>query len=109
MTLPSKGSRTVEYEGCEYRWHVRRKPTYGQGALGANMTVGIERSTESSASVLHVRLSIDRPDNWVAPHQTALKPAHVKEMIAQALAAGWNPTEPGPAFEWRYSLIKHVP
>ena len=109
MTLPAKGSRTIEHEGRQYRWHVRRKPTYGQAALGAQMTVGIELCAENSPSILHVRLSIDRPDNCIAPHQTALKPAHVKSMIAEALAAGWNATAPGPAFEWKYSLIKHVP
>ena len=70
------------------------------------MTVAIERQTNQPGTVLLVNLKVSRPDNWIRPHQTALKPAMVKEIIASALAAGWVPEDQGSSYEYEYSLIE---
>jgi len=109
MSLPSKGSRKVTVRDLEYRWHVRKKPTYGQAIGQTSWRVAIERSATESGSTLIVNLGLRRPDNWIAPHQTGLHPRHVRAMIEQALDAGWDPGTPGSAFEIQYQMIQDVP
>lgn len=109
MSLPRKGSRAVSHDQHRYRWHVRRKPTYAQGAFSTPMTVAIERIGDEPGTVLLVNLRVSRPDNWLDPHQTALTPAVVRKIIASALEAGWNPDAQGGAFEYEHGLIKHRP
>lgn len=106
MSIPRKGSRTLSHGEHHYRWHVRRKPTYVQGAFSTPMTVAIERVSDEPGTVLLVNLRVSRPDNWIGPHQTALKPATVREIITSALDAGWDPDAQGRAFEYEHGLIK---
>jgi len=61
MSLPSKGSRKVTVRDLEYRWHVRKKPTYGQAINQALWRVAIERSAPESRSILMVNLGLSRP------------------------------------------------
>lgn len=68
------------------------------------MTVAIERISDEPGTVLLVNLGVSRPDNWMRPHQTALTPAVVREVIASALDAGWNPDAQGSAFEYARAL-----
>jgi hypothetical protein len=109
MSLPRKGSRTITQGDHRYRWYVRRKPTYEQGTLSAPMTVAIERVADEPGTVLLVNLHVSRPDNWILPHQTALKPATVREIIAAALDAGWNPDAHGGAHRYEHGLITDQP
>jgi hypothetical protein len=69
------------------------------------MTVAIERVADAPGTVLLVSLSVSRPDNWVNPHQTALKPSTIRAIIAEALCAGWRPESPGSAYPWTHALI----
>lgn len=105
MSIPRKDSRTLTHGEHRYRWHVRRNPTYAQGAFQAPMTVAIERIHEADGTVLVVSLQVSRPDNWIAPHQTALRPKTIRAVIAAALEAGWRPDAPGSAFELEHALI----
>jgi hypothetical protein len=105
MAIPRKGSRTVRVGDAVYRWRIRKTPTYIQGAFESSMTLAVELCTEGASSVLVVNLKVSRPDNWIAPHQTAVKPAMVTDMIGKALAAGWKPASPGKPFELDYPLI----
>jgi hypothetical protein len=73
------------------------------------MTVAIERIGDEPGTVLLVNLRVSRPDNWIEPHQTALTPAVVREIIGSALDAGWNPDAQGSAFEYEHGLIKDRP
>lgn len=109
MSLPRKGSRTVTVGDHRYRWHVRRSPTDRQATAAAPMCVAIERIADEPGTVLLVDLRVSRPDNWTSPHQTALKPATVRAIIAAALGAGWQPERPGAAYRFAYGLIKHRP
>jgi hypothetical protein len=73
------------------------------------MTVAIERLADEPGTVLLVSLSVSRPDNWIEPHQTALTPTVVREVITLALRAGWDPDAKGGAYEYEFGLIKHRP
>jgi hypothetical protein len=109
MSLPRKGSRTVTHGEHRYRWRVRRKPTYSQGAFSTPMTVAIERVADEPGTVLLVNLGVSRPDNWLRPHQTALKPATVRQIIAAALEGGWKPDAAGGPHDFKWQLIVDRP
>jgi hypothetical protein len=104
MSIPRKGSRLLTVGEHRYRWYVRSKPTYSQGVSASPMRVAIERADVVPGRVLLVRLSVSRPDNWIEPHQTALMPALVREIITSALRDGWDPTVEGSAFEYAYAI-----
>ena len=103
MSLPKKGSRTIEVEGSTYLWRIRKKPTYSQD-LGTPMLVAIQRIKPHALSVLVVNCAVSRPDNVLSPHQTGITPAMVSEMIGQAIAAGWRP-ETSTSFTHAYPVI----
>jgi hypothetical protein len=94
----------VEFDGRAYHWLIRKQPTYSQGACGSSMTMAVEIADASVKGTLLIDLGISRPDNWLAPHQTSVTPKLVREVIAAALAAGWQPEAAG-TFELRYPLI----
>jgi hypothetical protein len=105
MTIPRKGSRIVQVGEHEYVWRIRKKPTYAQGAFQAPMRVAIQRSSVASGGVLNVNLLVSRPDNWISPHQTAVTPAVIRDIVARAIAKGWNPETSEP-FALEYGLIR---
>jgi hypothetical protein len=94
MALPRKGTRLIEVDGAEYRWLIRRKPTYSQGNAWVPMTVAIELCEEPQQSLI-VELSDVRPDNWAASSSAQVTPAQVVELIRSGLADGWQPSKPG--------------
>lgn len=109
MTAPSRGSRRVEVNGVPYRFRIRKQPTRAQAVDRAPMRLSVCRDGPDARSVLVVNLRVTRPDNWLSPHQTAVKPAMVREMIARALAAGWAPEGDGSPFLLDYPLIRDQP
>ncbi|MFO0697227.1 MAG: hypothetical protein U0230_26865 [Polyangiales bacterium] len=70
------------------------------------MRVAIEADREGARSVLLVDLVVSRPDNWISPHQTALTPAIVREIIERALREGWDPDASPSPFPLRHALIR---
>ena len=36
MSIPKKGSRKIVVNSIEYRWSIRKKPTYGQAVDNLN-------------------------------------------------------------------------
>ena len=98
MAIPKKGSRPISVEGNEYRWLVRRKPTYSQANGWTPMTLAVS-SANSRSSTLVATLDTNRPDAWVASGDVAVNPRNVSAIIRRALAAGWNPAEPGKPFQ----------
>jgi hypothetical protein len=105
MTLPRKGSRLVRVGEYEYAWRIRKKPTYMQGAFQAPMRVAVQRSNPPSHGVLVVDLVVSRPDNWISPHQTSVTPALIRDIIARAIATGWEPASTVP-FALEYGIIR---
>jgi hypothetical protein len=70
------------------------------------MRLAIQACTSGPRSVLIVDLKISRPDNWMDPHQTAVTPAVVRDIVERALAAGWAPLRAGPPVAFDYALIR---
>ncbi len=106
MSLPRKGIRRIELEGTVYEWTVRKKPTYSQAAFETSMTLAVQLDSEEDSGVLIVDLGISRPDNWISPHQTAITPRVVKDIIYSALNAGWEPKTQRKTFKHKYQLNK---
>jgi hypothetical protein len=80
-----------------------------QAAFETPMTVAIERIVEEPGAILLVNLGVSRPDNWITPHQTTIKPGEVRQIIAAALSEGWDPDTPSSAFEFEWQLILDRP
>ena len=97
MTLASKGSRRIVVDGLEFRWLVRRRPTYCQ-ALGWSPLTFVSELLDGSGALLVVALPYAHPGNWLSLTSAPVRPATVAAGIRQALAAGWQPSRPGSAF-----------
>ena len=104
MSLPKKGSRTIEVEGSTYPWRIRKKPTYSQMLGWSSMLVGIQRIEPLAVSVLVVNCAISRSDNALSPHQTGITPVIVRDMIGEAIKAGWRP-ETSTSFAHDYPVV----
>lgn len=68
------------------------------------MTMAVELADTPVKGTLLVNFGVSRPDNWLEPHQTSVTPKVVREVIAAALAAGWQPGVAG-TFEFSHPLI----
>ena len=108
MSLPRKGLRSVEVDGIAYEWSIRKKPTYSQAALNTSMIVAIQMAEEERPCVLVAVLQVTRPDNWISPHQTAIRPAVIRNLISSALKSGWQPAI-GRTFEFTYPVTRDEP
>lgn len=96
MALTQGGSRPIVVDGIEYRWHVRRRPSYCQG-IGSPLTFAVE-VPDAHGAVLVVRTDAARPDNWIGSPSAVIRPAQVAACIRAALRGGWRPAQPGSAF-----------
>ena len=108
MTLPRKGLRKLEINGKYFGWLIRSKPTYSQGAFSTPMTLAIQEMDCDKPKVLHVKLNIDRPDNWNMEHKTEITPKIIKEIILAAEKKGWSSNSGGSAFEYEHDVIKQL-
>lgn len=101
MSIAKKGSRRIIVESAEYRWTIRSKPTYSQGAFGNNMTAAVELA-ESSGSVLSISFPWVRCDNWIGSPEVPVTPKDIEDCIKSALEKGWNPRVKGSAFKYTH-------
>ena len=97
MTIATKGARAIVVGGVEYRWAVRKKPTYSQGLGHNDLTLAIDCG--SSGQTLRVTVPGLRSDNWMSLPGLTVTPGDISRWIPLALAAGWQPTKPGSTFE----------
>lgn len=97
MAIPKKGTRKIVVDGVAYRWYIRRNGDY-HGAL----TVAVELAANDSASILVVDFHTPRPGSFTALFygypKISITPKDVVTHIRAALAAGWNPLQPGSPF-----------
>src|SRR5439155_4117490 len=98
MAIPKKGSRIVTVDGVRYRWRIRRKPTYCQGAFASHLLVAAERVEAPSRCVLLLTARFPRPDNWLSRRSESVTPQQVAASIRDALAHGWHPDRAGSSF-----------
>jgi hypothetical protein len=99
VAIPKKGSRKIHVSGTDYRWAVRKKPTYSEGAYASNMTAAVELYT-SPVSTLLIEFTLPRPDNWLGQEGMVVTPLIVQKQIARALQDGWDPLA-GNVYELR--------
>jgi hypothetical protein len=98
MAIPRKGSRTVTIDGVRYRWRIRGKPTYCEGAFADPFSVAVERVEPPSRCVLLLKADFPRPDNWLGHLSRSVTPRIISASIKDALAHGWQPERDGSAF-----------
>jgi hypothetical protein len=98
MTLAVKGSRRITVDGVTYRWSVRRRPTYCQANGWSPLTFAVGHA-EQPGPVLVVSMPCAHPGNWIGLPSQPVLPGTVASCIRQAVAAGWRPGQPGPAFK----------
>jgi len=109
MALSKKSLRKLKHNGIVFGWTIRSKPTYSQGAFNSRMTFAVQSMNTESPKILHVTLNIDRPDNWISPHQTQITPKLIRGIIDTAIKSGWQYDAGGKAYELEYTIEKHLP
>ncbi len=97
MGIPKKGSRKISVDGIEFRWKIRKKPSYGQAIDESNLTAAIELY-DSPRTTLIVTFPFTRPDSWISPSNDSVKPSDIKDSIIQAIQKGWNPKSGSSTF-----------
>lgn len=98
MTLPRKGSRKLRVDGENYRWTIRRRPTYCEANEWSKLSAAVELFDQPT-SVLLIEFPFFRPDSWVSMDGGQVTPAMIEESIRDAIRDGWNPRTPGPVFK----------
>ena len=83
-------------DGVGYRWRVRQRPSYMQGAFAHTLNLGVELLEHPECTLLVV-LGRPHPCNWLGDPTHPVKPSEVARQIA-ALDAGWQPSIPGKTF-----------
>lgn len=99
MAIAKKGSRKIVVNSVEYRWSIRSKPTYSQGAFGNDMTAAVELA-ESPGQVLSITFPWVRCDNWIGNPKVPVTPKDIEACISGALQSGWQPKQRGSAFKY---------
>ena len=103
MAIPKKGSRKIVVDTVEYRWTIRSKPTYSQGAFGNHMTAAVELA-EKSGAVLSITFPWVRCDNWIGNPELPVTPKDIENCIRSALQDGWQPAKRGSAFKFVHEM-----
>ncbi|CAL9327173.1 hypothetical protein [Streptomyces sp. SudanB182_2057] len=76
MALNKKGSRRITVDGIEYRWRIRRKPSYMQGLCWTPLTYAVEAASGSQpGTTLVVTSGQAHPSNWVGAEAVPIRPA----------------------------------
>lgn len=102
MSIVKKGSRKIIVEGREYRWTIRKSPSYGQAIDESNLTLAAELF-EEPGSTLVVTFPFARPDSWISSGKRSVKPSDVEQSIKLALENGWLPDLDGKSFQLRFN------
>ncbi|MEW5539282.1 hypothetical protein AB1339_16690 [Streptomyces cyaneofuscatus] len=99
MALNTKGSRRITVDGTEYRWQIRRKPSYMQGLCRTPIAYAVEAGSGGRpGTILIVIVGQAHPGNWVGVEAEPVRPAHVAASIRQARGKGWDPDRAGSPF-----------
>jgi hypothetical protein len=103
MAMPKTGSRRIVVDGVAYRWRVRhRAHPFAPRTWDGRIHVSVELAAEpGSVLVVFTGHQHSRDIDTYPPGVAPVRPAHVATWVRQALAAGWQPSEPGPQFHVR--------
>jgi hypothetical protein len=83
MTIPRKGSRTLDIDGRKFRFMV--KPVRDE-----DLSVTVQEDVEQPGRVMQF--------HWPEGH--SVYPSDVAETVRDALKNGWDPSAKGSAFRW---------
>ncbi|MET8643998.1 hypothetical protein ACWEQ2_28525 [Streptomyces sp. NPDC004096] len=97
MTLGRKGSRRISVDGTDYRWRLRRRPTYSQALCWSPCTCAVEHA-DRPGTTLVVTTNQPHMGNWCAREATSVHPSDVANAIRCALRQGWVPAQAGSPF-----------
>jgi hypothetical protein len=97
VAISNKHSRRIVVDGVQYRWRVPPAVVYDRYIV-ANVW-------RECASGQHLRLIGGYPFSEYYPTEP-MTPKLVAEGIRRALAAGWNPDEPGQPFLLRIPRLR---
>ncbi|MFE6482637.1 hypothetical protein ACFVGN_06830 [Streptomyces sp. NPDC057757] len=97
MALGRKGARRIVVDGTEYRWRLRRRPTYFQALCWTPCCFAVEH-TDATGTTLVVTTNQPHASNWFGREAKPALPSDVARTIQHALRDGWTPTAPGPPF-----------
>jgi len=98
MSIPKKGSRKITVSDQDYRWSIRKKPTYSQAiSEGPDFTAAIELY-DSPGTTLVVSFPFSRPDSWISPNKESVTPSDIERAILKAIKQGWKPAKKGKTF-----------
>lgn len=101
MAISKKGSRKIVVDNITYRWTIRSKPTYSQGAFEDNMTAAAELY-DNPGTVLSITFPWVRCDNWIENPKVPVTPKDIEKSIRGALKKGWKPENRGSAFKYTH-------
>lgn len=96
--IARRGSRLISVGGRQFRWTVRRKPTYAQSVAMTRLNVAVALAG-GRGSKLVAHLEQVHPGNVMGKPRVSVTPSQVAGFISTALEAGWCPDRPGPTFE----------
>ncbi|MDT0584361.1 hypothetical protein [Brumicola blandensis] len=105
MSLPKKGSRKISVDGQDYRWSIRSKPTYSEGAFACGMTAAAELY-DSPVSTLLIVFDAPRPDNWLLQDGKNITPKMIEASIKASIEDGWKPKEK-EGFKFEFKAINN--
>src|SRR5262245_11631786 len=99
MAVRKKGSRRIVVDGIIYLWRFPPRPTQNQedGWPGVGVTINREDCRQASLLLAFPqRFRLDGP--LVEDPARPVLPSDIARGIKAAIAAGWQPGEPGPQF-----------
>lgn len=88
MTMPKKGSRTVDVDGKPFRFMSREKTVYAPGEDQKELTVTVQEDVEKPGRLLQFK--------WPGGH--AMTPDDVRNAVRDGVKAGWDPASKGGVF-----------
>ena len=97
MAIPKRGSRKITVDGTEYRWSIRRKPSYGQAIEESGLTAAVELFDNPGATLV-LTFPSNRPDSWITPGGPSITPSIMARCIRRSIENGWDAAAPGATF-----------
>jgi hypothetical protein len=88
MTIPHKGSRTVDVDGKPFRFLVKEKTVSGAFDNVKELSVTVQEEAERPG----------RPMQFTWPHGHAVTPEDVRTAVRGGIGAGWDPASKGGVF-----------
>ena len=94
MPYTKDTSGTVEVDGDIYEWEIRRQPRPIEGRQWEGMDLTLLLTDHKREAVVQFPMPM-RPNGRPDMEKVRLDLDHVRNAVAAAIEAGWNPTSRG--------------